>query len=474
MQEPFAELPGGTAGGGCTHASGASQAAAVPAESEASVLQHEIRAPASCTVSWINFAGVAGLVAATLVLSRFNLPVPTLVLVTLAVPALVIIVLENIFVKARSAFRPAKSSGYKVAPLGLPQSQRIILKFVGLAGSIGVLAAIYWLFPVYRDGGAKDLLAVADRLLVPFLLLTPFYIWYVDKKSEAPEDGYVHVGLLLTGSWRLADRDLVRQHCLQWLVKAFFLPLMLSFYVNQITWLSRNPIENGLMPFLAEPNAATWLRLYHFLYTYLFLIDVGLGSVGYALTLKLFDSEVRSAEPTLLGWVVCLACYAPFWGLVSQQFLKYGTPGWEVWFGNWPAIKVLWSLMILFLVTVYVWATVQFGIRFSNLTHRGIITNGPYRWLKHPAYVSKNATFWLISIPFLAGGGMADSVRLSLLLVGVNVIYYLRAKTEESHLMIDPIYSKYIEFMRENDIFALIRRSLARRLPALRRDHGRT
>lgn len=37
-------------------------------------------------------------------------------------------------------------------------------------------------------------------------------------------------------------------------------------------------------------------------------------------------------------------------------------------------------------MAIYAWATIMFGGRFSNLTHRGIITNGPYPWTKHPAY----------------------------------------------------------------------------------------
>src|SRR5215475_5311687 len=215
--------------------------------------------PASCTVSWINFAGAASLIGATLVLSRFNLPVVTVVLTTLTVPALTIIVLENLFIKSRIAFRPVRSNGYFAPSTGLPASRRIILKIIGLTASISALAAIYWLFPIYREGGAKDLFLMAERLLIPFMLLMPLYIWYVDKKSEAPEDGYFHVGLFLTGSWRLADRDLVRQHCLQWLVKAFFLPLMLGIYVNQIVWLSQNPMEKAVAPLLAEPNAANWV-----------------------------------------------------------------------------------------------------------------------------------------------------------------------------------------------------------------------
>jgi protein-S-isoprenylcysteine O-methyltransferase Ste14 len=458
---------------GCSHLTGACQTTSLPGEGKAGALQKPTRAPASCTRSWINLVGAASLIGATLVLARFNLSVTTIVLITLTVPAVTIVILENLFIKSRIAFRPVRATGYVAAPIGLPPSQRVILKVVGVAASIGAMAAIYWLFPVYRDGGAKDLFLLAERLLIPFLLLAPLYIWYVDKKSEAPEDGYFHIGLLLTGSWPLADRHVVQQHCLQWLVKAFFLPLMLGIYVSQIVWLSQHPIEKALGPFLAEPTAANWFGVYRFLYSYLFIIDVGVACIGYALTLKLFDSEIRSAEPTLLGWVTCVLCYAPFWGLIGQQYLKYGGNNrWEVWLADWPAVKVTWSLLILILLGIYAWATVQFGIRFSNLTHRGILTNGPYRWLKHPAYVSKNASYWLMSLPFLAAGEFAEGLRLSLLLVGVNLVYYLRARTEEAHLMVDPIYRQYMRFMRNNDVFAFLR-SFMRRMPALVRNHAR-
>jgi steroid 5-alpha reductase family enzyme len=107
---------------------------------------------------------------------------------------------------------------------------------------------------------------------------------------------------------------------------------------------------------------------------------------------------------------------------------------------------------------------VTFGLRFSNLTHRGILTNGLYRYCKHPAYVSKNISWWLIAVPFIAEGGVLDALRDCLLLFGVNVIYYLRARTEERHLSWDPVYRQYATLMNERSLF----RGLARWLPFLR------
>ena len=53
-----------------------------------------------------------------------------------------------------------------------------------------------------------------------------------------------------------------------------------------------------------------------------------------------------------------------------------------------------------------------FGFRFSNLTHRGILTHGPYAWTKHPAYLSKNLFWWFAVLPFLATtGSLVDMIR---------------------------------------------------------------
>ena len=54
---------------------------------------------------------------------------------------------------------------------------------------------------------------------------------------------------------------------------------------------------------------------------------------------------------------------------------------------------------LLFLTAIYAWATVAFGMRFSNLTYRGILTHGPYRWTRHPAYLSKNLFWWCRRCP---------------------------------------------------------------------------
>ena len=170
---------------------------------------------------------------------------------------------------------------------------------------------------------------------------------------------------------------------------------------------------------------------------------------GVAPALVLYLASLRTGGA--LGWVVALACYEPFFSMVTRSYLPYeqGGVAWGDWLWNKPTAYGAWGTGILLLLGVYLWATVAFGARFSNLTHRGIITDGPYRWTKHPAYISKNLAWWMISVPFIAGPGTsaADTVRHCLMLLGVNAIYLLRAKTEERHLRLDPTYVAYADWI---------------------------
>src|SRR5208282_5890272 len=115
---------------------------------------------------------------------------------------------------------------------------------------------------------------------------------------------------------------------------------------------------------------------------------------------RLLDTHIRSVEPTVAGWLVALICYQPFYSVIGRFYLQYeDNTYWDNW--PWPALQAVWGAAIIALASIYALSTVAFGLRFSNLTHRGIITSGPYRFTKHPAYLSKNLSWWLISVPFV-------------------------------------------------------------------------
>jgi protein-S-isoprenylcysteine O-methyltransferase Ste14 len=334
-----------------------------------------------------------------------------------------------------------------------PSLQRTAVKYLGLLGSLGFVAVGYLVFPLYSDPFYGPYFAMLLKL-VPVLLVAALpYFYLVDRRMREPHDGYWQMGQVLLLRWREVDVPQLRQHLLAWLVKGFFLPLMFGYLCQDMGRLlhfdAGMPAESHSLYLLASSG--------------LYFVDVTLATVGYLATLRLADSHIRSTEPTLLGWAVALACYAPFRELVFGSYLDYhGSSDWQDWFAGSPTFYMAWGGVILLLTLVYLWATLAFGCRFSNLTHRGILTNGPYRFSKHPAYLAKNLSWWLIAMPFMAEDGAWPGLLRCLMLLGVNGLYWLRARTEERHLSLDPVYVQYALWMEEH---GLLRR--VTRLPGL-------
>jgi protein-S-isoprenylcysteine O-methyltransferase Ste14 len=182
----------------------------------------------------------------------------------------------------------------------------------------------------------------------------------------------------------------------------------------------------------------------------------------------------------LAGWLAALLCYPPFvWGIIGpeNQVLSYerATPGWEHWFAGSPVLLWGWGTLLVLLTGIYAWATVAFGIRFSNLTYRGVLTHGPYRFTRHPAYLAKNLFWWASVLPFLVTtGSVVDAIRNCFCLLVVNAIYYWRARTEEAHLLAeDPKYREYHAWMEQHGLItaplARLRRMLTKS-PGAQRD----
>jgi protein-S-isoprenylcysteine O-methyltransferase Ste14 len=198
----------------------------------------------------------------------------------------------------------------------------------------------------------------------------------------------------------------------------------------------------------------------------MFMIDVSFATVGYALTMKPLDAHIRSANPYAAGWMAALICYPPFILMNQGGPLDYhpATADWAYWLDGSPFLLTLVALLLVLLTAVYALATVAFGPRFSNLTHRGILTHGPYAWSKHPAYLAKNLFWWLATLPFLAtSGNVADMIRNTFLLAAVSGVYYWRARTEEKHLSADPAYRDYAEWMARNGPIPRLVRALSHR-----------
>lgn len=315
---------------------------------------------------------------------------------------------------------------------------------------IGILVlALPWAatltgFHHFADGGAAGFFAVTIPIAPALLALGAVYLFRQPRGGDTAE----RLGtLLLTGCggspewwalWRV-----------QWL-KALFLPLMVSFAYD---WMSR--VDRDVAAF--NGTALSWYLLPLAL---MYLVDVVFGTIGYVVSSRSTGTEIRSTDSTWGGWLVALICYPPFFGWLALLGLNRYRDGfeWHHWLGDVGVMTYAWGGAILLLTGVYAWATVIFGLRFSNLTHRGIITNGPFRYTKHPAYIAKNLSWWMVSIPFISNEGTLVAVGHCAALLLVNVIYFLRAKTEERHLSADPAYREYVQWIAEHGVFANLQR----------------
>lgn len=336
--------------------------------------------------------------------------------------------------------------------------RRVGIRLIGLIGTLGLVALAYWLFPEYHGDFYNPFWAFL-RTISPIAIAVPFYFLWSDVYGSTMHDEYLAFGTLLStwraDAWRRADWPLIRRHLLGWTIKGFFVPLMTVYFATELQTV------HGLL----TANTAGAMPRYQLLYHLSYAIDLLFCVVGYSAALRLFDSQIRSVQPTVAGWVIALMCYQPFYSVIGSAYLKYDDEiFWDNWLAGYPTVRAVWAAAIIALLFIYALSTVSFGLRFSNLTDRGIITSGPYRFSKHPAYVSKNLSWWLISIPFVSNNGWMEAVRNCGILLLLNSIYYTRARTEERHLNADPRYVAYALWMNERGLL----RFLARLLPFMR------
>jgi protein-S-isoprenylcysteine O-methyltransferase Ste14 len=334
-------------------------------------------------------------------------------------------------------------------------------KLAGLWATWALIGFLYCLGRWYWDGQYLFAMRVIGWAALPMFALSVPYILWLDRVLIEPRDHAWHFGAMLIGRepWDVHE---VRKHWRAWIIKGFFGAFMLSI------------LPTGF----AAVVSADWSQIVHdpvrtgnALFDILFTIDVQIGTVGYLLTLRPLDAHIRSGNPFLAGWVAALLCYPPFvYGFMGTNGViryEYNTASWGYWFAGHDAVLWAWAALLAGLTAIYAWATMAFGIRFSNLTYRGVLTNGPYRFSRHPAYLSKNLFWWLSVLPFLVvSHSPVDMIRDTVFLGLVSAIYFWRARTEEAHLLAeDAKYREYHAWMQEN---GLVTAPLARLLKRAR------
>ena len=256
----------------------------------------------------------------------------------------------------------------------------------------------------------------------------------------------------------------LEKHALAFLlIKLYYGPLMLNS-----AFLCANDLTPALEQTRAHPAGLEFLDgCYMIFVSGIFLLDSVLFFVGYHTEAGLLRNRLRFAETNLVRILVCVACYPPF-NAVSAGF--FGPSNYEsriVFRGDLahPMTWILRGLAVLALLLLTS-ASCSLFTKASNLTNRGIVDWGPFRFVRHPGYVGKNL-FWVFTViplfvpnttapDFTWGAYLFLCASVVWAVLGWGTIYYLRALTEEQFLRQDPDYVAYCHKVRYRFIPGLL------------------
>ena len=180
--------------------------------------------PASTSGAVTGAAGVVALLGAALTLRDWLQPSYIKALATLGIAAALMIVVEVAFYRTHRN----TETGLALVPLRPLDWRRVGCKVIGLWLSCGLAAAPYWVIPEFARDYFQPFRAAAVFLLPGLMLISPFYIAFVDRRQQQPEDAYAQLGMLVLGR-PPADLTLLWAHARGWAIKAFFLPLMFVY-----------------------------------------------------------------------------------------------------------------------------------------------------------------------------------------------------------------------------------------------------
>jgi protein-S-isoprenylcysteine O-methyltransferase Ste14 len=196
-----------------------------------------------------------------------------------------------------------------------------------------------------------------------------------------------------------------------------------------VTWGIQDLQEVWALVQSLPANFRAWTR---FLIELCLLVDIATFGFGYLVESRRLGSEIHSVDPHWLGWLVCLWCYPPF---NSFSFLPFDVALFPIKIETSDAVRLFFNGIEVVLWGVFAWASLTLGFKASNLTARGIVQRGPYRWMRHPAYTAKLGVWWIQGVIF---GEFTIGILLAF-----TVAYTLRAWTEERHLSAVDDYAAY-------------------------------
>lgn len=211
-----------------------------------------------------------------------------------------------------------------------------------------------------------------------------------------------------------------------------FLKVMFEQAVQYIS--SGSGILSGILQYLND-TGDMWIKL-------MMTINLTVLAISYLSDLDLFKNKIKSVDTTPLGVISCIMCYYPI-VILTEKFLQV-TEDSLLPVSN-PTVLALLNLFAIIANIGMTLAILRLGTKSGNLTNRGIVTGFPYNIVRHPEYSMQIFYIIITTIPLYiaADMGYADKFFVTITTLAWIFIYYLRAITEERHLIKDSKYQEY-------------------------------
>jgi hypothetical protein len=389
--------------------------------------------------------------------------------------------------------RKPRKSPIATSELEKTRFNRAVGRWGAVLGVLAVFALLYFKHNYYQSGQFIPWRTVFPFLVAIWVLLGIPYTIAALRKFESrafySSESALHWMVIARVIWgkrklHLWKHRRLKNTILASVVKGFFTPLMAGFLSGHLTNVGNafakkkglealKPLTTTLKSigelgsYLAElkaylvtgahhvlaslPNGSDFAALFNgatytlpnvrwgldLAYDSVFIVDCGWAFFGYIAESRFLGNKTKSVEPTGIGWAAAIFCYPPFNGVLGTYAPFLGRNDHLAYFGSKKEVaELVFKGLIVLFFTVYASATVAFGAKFSNLTNRGVVQRGPYRFIRHPAYTCKCIAWWLEQIPTI-------TPATALSLVVLCCWYGLRAFTEEKHLSQDPAYVAY-------------------------------
>lgn len=159
------------------------------------------------------------------------------------------------------------------------------------------------------------------------------------------------------------------------------------------------------------------------------------------------ENRSRSIDLTAGGWLICLCCYAPFNQVTGTLFpfapLVATNNAADLIFVDQTLLLIL-KFVEVGILAALVYSDLSLGPSGANITFKKLQDRGPYGIVRHPATTCKMVLWWSQSLLYV--NFWSWEIVFGHLMW--NVIYILRALSEERHLKRFPEYRAYMDKVR--------------------------